>query len=482
MIESAILASLGCLAGILLAPTVSRTLLSFIPRIGSMAPTLTSYLDLRVLGIAIAITALATVLSGSAPALLAASVQPVTALKEQAASIAAGLGFRKVLVVGQFALALILLIGGGLFARTLSTLRAQGPGYSTANLLMFQLSPVNDGYNTEETKPLVRRVLAEIRSSPDVQSAGVVRMGMLGVNSWGNPVTIEAGERIVTEPMGMEAVTPGLFQTIGAPITRGRDFDERDSRNNSEWNLRSAIVNEEFVKQYLPNAEPVGARLGIGGRPETVAGSEIVGVVRTFHNRELRETEPQVFFSLWEIGVNSGTFYVRSRGSSDSAARSIRTAVGRIDPALTVFSLRTIDDQLDYLLFTERMLATLAMAFGVLATLLAMIGLYGVMSFSAARRTKEIGIRLALGAQRWAAGGLIVREAALLALIGGAIALPISWALGRFIESQLYGVRPMDTLTIAGATTILAMVCLAASAFPARKAGVVNPVDVLRSE
>lgn len=483
LIESGMLATAGCLAGVLLAAPLIRVLLSFLPRFFAAAPALTADLDTRVLVFAVAIAVLTTLLSGAAPAFYAASVQPVTALKEQATSIAGGLGFRKALVVGQFALALILLIGAGLFARTLGTLRAEGPGFPTANLLMFRLAPLNDGYTVAETKPLVRRVLEEVRALPEVEHVGALRMEMLGgVTSWGNSITVASDRRITTESVGLNAVTPGLFQAIGTPIVRGRDFNERDSRDDARWAQRSAIVNEEFVKQYIPNADPVGARLGVGGRPDTVTRIEIVGVVRTFQSFRLREPEPMVFFSLWETGVDGATFYVRSRGFSEAAARSIRTAVRRVDAALAVLSLRTLDDQLDRLLIVERMLATLAAAFAGLATLLAMVGLCGLLWFSAARRTKEIGIRLALGARPWSAAGLIVREAALLALIGALIGLPASWALGRLIESQLYGVRPMDVGTIASAAALLALVCLAASALPARKAGTVNPLDALRSE
>ena len=462
---------------------VSRTLLSFMPRFGAAGPALSADLDIRVLGLALAVTAVATVLSGVAPALFAASVRPVTALKEQATSIAGGLGFRKALVVGQFALALILLIGAGLFARTLGSLRAQGPGFSTANLLMFRMAPVNDGYAFEETKPLVRKVLAEVQALPDVEHAGVLRMEMLRMWGWNNSVTVEAGRRFVTENLGMNAVTPGLFETLDAPITRGRDFDERDSREEPGWGLKSSIVNEEFAERYFPDSTPIGARLGIGGRPDTVASTQIVGVVKSFHSHYgLREPEPLVFFPLWEIGVDGGTFYVRSRGSPEAAARSIRAAVGGIDPGLTVFALRTIDDQLDRWLTTERMLATLAVAFAVVATFLAMIGLFGVLSFSAARRTREIGIRLALGARGWTAGALIVREAAVLAVAGLVIALPLAWALGRLVESQLFGVRPMDPVTIAGAVAVLVVVSLVASSAPARRAGTVSPSEALRTE
>jgi ABC-type lipoprotein release transport system permease subunit len=246
--------------------------------------------------------------------------------------------------------------------------------------------------------------------------------------------------------------------------------------------VRSAIVNEEFVRKYLQGQEALGARIGIGDRPDTVAGIEVIGVVATFQDRGLREPEPQVFFPLWELPSGGGVFYLRTRSSSEAAAVAIRAAVRGVDPALTITSLRTIDNQLDRMLTTERMLAALAQAFAVIATLLAMIGLYGVLSFSAARRTKEIGIRLALGAPRWSAVGLIVREAALLAAAGLAIALPAAWSLGRFIESQLFGVEPMDAGTIAGAAAVLVLVCLAASFVPARKAGSVNPLEALRTE
>jgi putative ABC transport system permease protein len=328
----------------------------------------------------------------------------------------------------------------------------------------------------------MRWLLTEVQALPEIQWAGVARSEMLRGGGWNNPVTVQSKQRIVTENMAMNAVSPGFFQTLGAPLTRGRDFNERDSSDDSEWALRSAIVNEEFVKRYLKDDDPIGVRLGIGSQPDTVTEMEVVGVVKTFQDYGLRKPAPAVFFPLWERSVEAGTFYVRSRGSSMATATSIRAAVGRIDPKLSVLSLRTIDDQLDRMLTNERMLSTLAGAFAVVAMFLAMIGLYGVLSFSAASRAKEIGIRLALGAPRWGAGGLIVREAAVLAVVGFAIAIPTSWALGRLIENQLFGARPLDVTTIAGAAAVLAIVCLGASAVPARKAWSVSPLEALGSD
>jgi predicted permease len=481
--ESALLAAVGCAAGVLLAPPVSRAILSFLPRQGAAGMALNAGIDVRVLLFALSVAVLTTLLSGLAPAFYAAAVRPVTALKQQSSAVAGGLGLRKALVVGQFALALILLVGAGLFTRTLATLRAQGPGFPTTNLMTFRLTQLGYGMGNYDSKLLSRRLLAAVEALPEVERAAVVTRDILTGGSWNNPVTIEFGERITTDQsIPMNAVTPEFFETLGVTVTRGRNFDSRDSRDDPQFDPRSAIVNDEFVRQYLHGAEPLGARIGIGNRPDTVAGAEIVGVVTTFQDRGLREREPQVFFPLWELPSGAGVFYLRTRTASQAAAASIRAAVRGIDPALTITSMRTIDDQLDRMLTTERMLAALAEAFAVIATLLAMIGLYGVLSFSAARRTKEIGIRLALGAPRWSAVGLIVREAALLAAAGLAIALPASWALGRFIESQLFGVRPMDAATIAGAAAVLAVVCLLASALPARKAGAVNPLDALRTE
>ena len=483
LIESALLAAAGCFAGVLLAPPVSRAILSFLPQQGAAGMALNAGIDLPVLLFALGVAALTAMLSGLAPALYAASVQPVTALKQQSSSVAGGFGLRKALVVGQFALALILLVGAGLFARTLATLRAQGPGFPTTNLMTFGLSQLGYGMGNYDSKLLSRRLLAAVETLPEVERAAVVMRNILTGGSWNNFVTVEFGERITTEAsIPMNAITPDFFETLGVSVTHGRNFDNHDSRDDAQFGLRSAIVNEEFVRKYLKGAEPLGARIGIGDRPDTVADIEIVGVVTTFQDRGLREREPQIFFPLWELPTGGGVFYLRTRTSSEAAAASIRAAVREIDPALTITSLRTLDAQLDRMLTTERMLAALARAFAVIATLLAMIGLYGVLSFSAARRTKEIGIRLALGAPRWSAGGLIVREAALLAALGLMIALPASWALGQFIESQLFGVHAMDAANIAGAAAVLVLVCLAASAVPARKAGSVNPLDALRSE
>lgn len=481
LVESTLLAVAGCLLGVSLAPMVNRAILSLFPQ---QNITLSANLDLRVLLLAVALTALTTLLFGGVPALYASSVPPVNALKEQSSAVTAGLGARRALVAGQFALALILLIGAGLFARTLASLQARGPGFPTANLLMFSMKPLQDGYRETQVKPLLRRLLAELRALPDVERAGAALNAIVRGGSWNGGVTIEANERIVTDSLPRNAVTPEFFDALHVPVIRGRNFNEDDTQEDAEteWALRSAIVNEEFVRRFLPDVDPIGVRLGLGNLPTTVADIEIVGVIGTYYNRNQREAEAEVFVPLWERSVDRVTFYVRTRSSPETAAQSIRTLVNRIDPTLTVLALRALDDQFNRMLINERLLATLAGAFAVVATLLATIGLYGVLSFSAARRTKEIGIRVALGASRWSAGGIILREATVLAAAGAAIALPASWALGRLVENQLFGVDAMDAPTVMAAAGALGLVSLVASIVPARKAASVNPLDALRSE
>jgi predicted permease len=480
--ESALLAAAGTAAGLLLAPAVCRAILSLLPD-GAGSVALRADLDPRVLGFAAALTVLTALVSGVGPALYATAIHPAAVLKQRgAAASAGGRGVRQGLVVAQFALALILLVGAGLFARTLSSLRQRGPGFSTSNLLMFRIAPMSNGYDAARSKPLVRRLLAAVQQQPDVAGAGVARWEMLAGGGWNNPVTVQAGRRFVTEDLAMDSVSPGFFAMLGVPVVRGRDFDQRDAPYEWDGDRRSAIVNEEFVRRYLGHDDPLGARLGIGDGPATATPTQIVGVVRNFQDTGLRRVEPEIFFALWEGGVREAVFYVRTRTASPVAARSLRALVRRIDPALTVLALRTLDDELDRLLSSERILATLAAAFAAVATLLAMIGLYGVLSFSAASRAREIGIRLALGAPRRAAGGLILREAALLAAAGAAVAVPAAWALGRLVEAQLFGVRPLDAASLAAAAVILALVCLAAGAVPAGRASAVNPLDTMRGE
>ncbi len=478
--ESLVLSVLGCGLGLLASPWVGNLVLSYL---GADSATLGLHagLDRQALLIALGLGAATTILVGMAPALFAANAAPMDVLKRGRSGSSAALGLRRGLVVAQFCLALVLLLCAGLFSQSLDTLRAQGPGYPTANLLMFRLAPTFDGVAPEQVRPLMEEVLREITALPDVQGAGAAWAEMLRGGGWNNPVTVQAGTRVVTdESLPMNAVSPGFFDTLGARVVQGRNFDARDSQDT--WNLRSAIVNEEFVRRYVPGGSPIGARLGFGNRRDADVSIEIVGVVSDFRDYGLREPEAQVYFSLWERPFQQATFYVRSRTSSDAAMQALRSRLAEVRPGMTLLSLRTIDDQLDRLLAGERMLAALGSAFAALATILALIGIYGVLSFSAEQRTKEIGIRIALGSSSWAAARLVLREATLLAGLGVGLAVPVIALGAGAVESQLYGVPALDPKTLLGATLVLFTVGLLASAVPARRVGGTDPLQALRAE
>jgi predicted permease len=295
--------------------------------------------------------------------------------------------------------------------------------------------------------------------------------------------TIESDRRFVTDRAAHNnAVSPGFFATLRAPLLAGRDFDERDARTGPDSAFRHAIVNESFARRYFADRSPIGARLGFGNRPDTKTEMEIVGVVKTFSYRGLRETDDQVFVPILEGTFGGSNYYVRTRTRSERAFTWIRATARRLDPALPVEALRTLDAQLDRALANERLLAILATAFAALAVMLAVVGLYGVTSFVVTRRTREIGIRMALGATRRAALWLVLRDTAVMVGAGIAMALPAVWGLGRLIESQLFGVGALDGATTAAGAALVALAAGAASAVPARRASSLNPVEALRSE
>jgi predicted permease len=488
LVQSAILAVAGGALGILLAPTVIGALISFLPP----GIDLTATVNPRVLSLSLAVAVLTGVLFGLLPALHQSRAMPAFSMKEGSSRVAGGLGLRRLLVVGQVALAVVLLIGAGLFLRTLANLRAQGPGFETTNLSTFRIEPKRSGHNTIQGRRIMRDVLASLRARPEVQSAGISVAGLLSGGSWNGPLTIESGQRTVTDrAVHMNMVSPGFFETLGASMVMGRSFDERDDRppaagtlgsDAGDLRFRSAIVNQSFARRYFDERSPLGARLGIGRRPDTRVDIEIVGVVSTFSYRGLRETDDQAFFPYFEGTGGGGGFYVRTRTASGAAFAAVREAVSRVDPSLTVAQLRTLDDQLDRSLANERLLASLATAFAGLALLLAVVGLYGVTAFVVTRRTREIGIRLALGSTRRAALWLVLRDTAVMVAAGLAIALPAVWALGRLVESQLFGLPALDGTTIAAASFLIALVALAASALPAHRAATVSPTEALRYE
>jgi predicted permease len=480
--DSVLLAFTGGTLGVLLAPLAMRALIASLPR-DAAANALQSTVDSRLLLFTLFLSVTAGVLSGLAPAMQAGRRSFISSLRERGGTGFGGVRLRKAIVTIQIAFTLILVAGGALFVQTLMGLMAKGPGFTTSSLVSFGLDPRRNGYSPKESSQLIRRIYEELRSSPGAQMSAVAQMPLLTGGSMMNPMTIQTNERITTDrSVNYNAVSPGFFATLGIRLIAGRDFDERDSRPVGETGQRSAIVNEAFVKRYLAGRNPLGARIGQGSGPDVKPDIEIVGVVSDISYRGFREDPEQAYFPIFEGRDAGGTFYVKVRGTSEAAFQSIRTIIHNADPALPITYFRTLEEQVNRSLNTERMLAALSGSFGTLALLLSLVGLYGVMSFVVTQRTREIGIRLALGATRSATVWLVLRDALLMIAAGIAIALPCVWALGRLVESQLYDVKPTDPAVIATATLILCSAALGAALIPARRASVVNPTEALRFE
>jgi predicted permease len=479
--ESVLIALAGGLLGLVAAPVVSQVLVSFQPENAA----LTSQMDRRVFLFAFLLSVVMGGLCGLAPAFQAGRNSLIA--KERSSLTAGGaVRLRQAIVVVQIAFALVLLVGAGLFVQTLARLQTRDLGFSTSNLLMFRVEPDEFGYSTQDAARLMHGVLERLQNVQGVERAALANSQVLTGGSPRRTLTIQSEARLVTErPVPMMRVSPGFFATLGTPMVAGREFNEGDTRDLDKG-FRSIIVNETFARRYFGGRSPVGHRVGIGNQPDTPTNIEIVGLVRDFSFRSVRnDPEPEhVFFPFARTGplAGNGTFFLKVRGEPGSTVAAIRTAVGGIDARLPLISLRTVDDQIDRVLTSERMLATLSSGFGALALLLSVVGLYGVMSFVVTRRTQEIGLRLALGATRSAAVWLILRDALIMIGVGTAIALPAVWTLRRLVEAQLFGVGAFDAPTIALASCLLALVALAAAMIPARRAASVSPTDALRME
>lgn len=481
--DSLLLAVAGGMLGIALAPPAMRALIAFLPRdlaANALRPSLSLYL----LGFALLTSFAAGLLSGLAPALHAGRDNIVNSLRERGGSGFGGVRIRKTIVTLQVAFSLILLIGAALFLRTLTGLVAKGPGFDTSNLLSFAIAPLQNGYSRVDASRLVRRLDEQVRALPAARSSAAARFAFLTGGHWSNKVTMQTDRRIVTDgSVNFNAVSPGFFATVGVRLLAGRDFDRSDFRPAGEIGPRCAIVNQAFVKRYLAGRDPLGVRIARGGGgPDVKPNSPIVGVVADMSYRGLRDNSEQVFFPLFEHDDTGATFYIKVRGAPELAIPSIRRLVRQDDPRLPILWFRTLDDQVNRSLNTERLLAALSGSFGALALLLSLVGLYGVMSFVVTRRTREIGIRLALGATRASALRLVLRDAVTMIAAGVTLALPCVAALGKLVQSQLFGVTATDPATIAAAAMVLAAGALAAAFIPAWRASNVSPTDALRLE
>jgi len=483
MVESLLLSFVGGALGLAVAVWSDRLLLSTMPA-GDAPLPLSAAPDVRILLFALAVSVLTGVLFGLVPALQSTRVNLAPALKESAGAVVGGahMGFRRALVVAQVFLSLLLLIGAGLFIRSLQNLRKLDPGFHTHNVIAFSIDPALSGYSKERTALLYRDSVARLRAVAGIESAAFAVVRILSGDEWDSSIGVEGYEAKPGEDMNpfFNAVSPGYFETIGLPIVAGRDFLPSDLASKHKVGL----VNERFAKKYFGDGTAVGRHFGFGGDPGTKTDIEIVGVVKDAKYVNMRDTIPMQDFVPYDQMdmMTSVTFYTRTQLDPEPMYASIRHTVHEIDSNMPLYDMRTLEAQLDQSLNTERLIAFLAAVFGLLATVLAAIGLYGVMAYNVGRRTREIGIRMALGAHGRTVTWLVMKEVLVLLGIGVAIALPAAWGLTRLVQSQLYGITPNDPLSIAAATAAIAAVAALAGFLPARRATRIDPVRALRYE
>jgi predicted permease len=482
LVESMVLASIGGAAGVAVAAALTRTLLSLLPANGQQQVTIAASPDLRILTFTLVLTGVTGVVFGLVPALRASRAEPWMTLKDTVGSIAGGTGslfLRKGLVTAQVALSFLLLFGAGLFVRSLQNLRTTDTGVQLDSLISFQLSPSLSGYDNARGTIFYQQLLDRIRALPGVQSAARTAVPILSGGEWDNSMAVEGysfkdGE---DRQAFMNAVSPDYFSTMKIPLMEGRDFRPSDARE--EWPV--AIVNRRFADFFFPKGNAVGKRIGNGGGPNSKLTIEIIGVVGNALYEGPREgIHRQVFVPIW--GRNSSAVYVRTTTASSSAYAALRGVIKELDASMPVYEMKTLETQLDETLLTDRLIAMLSAGFGLLATLLASVGLYGVMAFVVASRGKELGIRLALGAQSRAVVWMVMREVLALLAIGLAVGIPAAAGLGRFVASQLYGIQPRDPVIAGSTMAILALVSTAAGLIPAWRATRIDPILALRCE
>jgi predicted permease len=480
--ESLMLSVVGGAIGLFIAVALSRALIALVPSEGGQPLLIRAEPDLRILAFTFGLTLVTGLVFGLLPALRASRPDPWTTLKDTVGAIAGGGGslfLRKGLVAAQVALSFLLLFGAGLFVRSLQNLKTTETGVVLDNLVTFQLSPQLSGYDDERTMAFYRDLLDRLRAAPGVKSAGMAAVSILSGNEWDSSMSVEGHKAKDGEDMQafMNALSPGYFETMGIPFLEGRDFRPLDAKNEETV----AIVNRRFAEHFFPGKSAVGRRLGWGVGPQAKLTIEIIGVVENSLYEGPREgVRRQVFVPSW--GGNGGIFYVRVQTGSASAYALVRNEVKGLDASMPVYAMKTLEGQLDETLLTDRLIALLSAGFGLLATVLASIGLYGVMAFVVARRRKELGIRLALGAEPRGVIWLVMREVLILLAIGLAVGVPAAVGLGRFVSSQLYGIEPNDPWIATATVGLLALVSAAAGLIPAHRASRIDPILALRYE
>jgi predicted permease len=482
--ESLVLAVAGGLAGVMLASWTLSLIVRAVPE-NSGASGLTPQLDYRVFIFAAAVSLLTGILFGLAPAMRATRADIQTVLKDQGSSVSAGranVRTRKVLLAGQIALTAVLLAAAGLFAHSLLNLNRQDLGVRPDHVLQFSISPELNGYTPPQSVTLVGQIRKSIEALPGVRAVSASEIPMLANSNSSSNITVPGYKEQENENMDVDQnwVGPDFLAAMGAPLMSGREISESDTATSPSV----AVVNEKFAQRFFAGRNPIGQYFGFGGGDDVKRDVQIVGVVRDSKNVDLRqEIHPYVLVPYSHSShFGDATFYVRTSQDPVSLATAVRKAVRDNDGKLSIFDLRTLVAQVDDIVFTDRLVTYFSLALGLLASLLAAVGLYGVMAYVVARRTREIGIRMALGASQRNVAGMVLQEIAGIAGVGLIVGLTAAYALGRTLESLLFGVKASDPFVFVAATGLLIVVAALAGWLPARSAARVDPMVALRYE
>jgi len=479
--ESLLLALLGSVAGLLFAVWLADGLMTLAPPdFGNFSPSLR--LDARVLTFTLAVSVFAGVLCGLFPALRASRSNLITALKEGGLATSGGRHrsrLQQAFVVAQVAVSLTLLVVAGLLLRSLRNSAAFDPGFKTDNLLLARLDLRRHGYSQERGQAFYRQLIERLKSLPGAGAVTTAIITPLEMGSESQGYRIPGHVSPNGEPffsIENNVVGPDYFATMGIPLLRGRVFDARDAQPGA----RSVIINETMARRFWPQADAVGQNIQIGTDSPML---EIIGVARDIKYHSLaEEPQPYVYLSAAQVYTHGRTIHLRTAGDHRSLANALRKEVERLDPNVAVTNLTTFAELRQGPLFPSRAMAIVSSLFGLLALLLAAVGIYGVTSYMVGQRTREIGIRIALGANRGDIFRMIVGQGAAITLIGVGVGLVASLALTRFLSSQLFGLSATDPLTFASVTLLLTFVALMACYIPARRAAKVDPMVALQCE
>jgi predicted permease len=421
-------------------------------------------------------------LFGMFPALHSTRPDLVTTIRSNAGQLTGArtaARFRNGLVTAQIALSMALLVSAGLFIKSLLNVTRVDLGLDPERVIIFTLSPQLNGYSNARSQVLFQRAEEELRGLPGVSAVSADRVGVLAGNNWGNDVSVEGFKKGPDTDANsrFDEVGPGFFHTLGVPLLAGREFTAADAVGAP----KVAVVNEAFAKKFGLGRAPVGKRMSIGGDQLDI---EIVGLVKDAKYSEVKDAIPSVFFTpyLQDSTIGAMNFYLRTQPDPEPLMRPVTALIGKLDPALPVEDLKTLPQQVKERVFLDRMISTLSAAFAALATLLAAVGLYGVLAYTVAQRTREIGVRMALGADARRVRRMVIRQVGKMALIGGVLGIGAALALGKAAGSLLFGLKGTDPSVMLIAATILGSVALGAGYLPALRASKVQPMQALRYE